>query len=131
METFSYFVRYLVPIPFSFGVVLLLALLNHFVGPLVWSGRIAEPMEVLGYSVLFAGPIAFAISFLFFFYGLEVLKGEWPYARIASVITAALLVVGLVIDLLLIPKVTRDVRQRIRDECAKKTEVRGRFGDSY
>jgi len=104
METLSYFFRYVGPTIFAFITVIVLAAFNHFVGPIVWSGRIVERIEVFSYSVLIAGPIAFVISFLLFFFGFELLRESWPFAKTLFIIASLLAVVGIVVDVLCLPK---------------------------
>ena len=103
-ESISYFIKYLIPLALSSITVLLLTYLNHVISPVLWRGRVADPMEVLAYSILFIGPFAFALSFIFYFYGIELLKEQWSYAKIAFISAAVLIAIGIVLDLAFIPK---------------------------
>lgn len=105
METAVYFMRYLIPTILAFVTVLVLSAFNHFVGPMIWSGRLVERIEILSYSILTAGPIAFAISFLLFFFGIELLKESWPFAKIMFTIASILAVVGVIADIICLPKI--------------------------
>ena len=104
METAAYFIRYLVPTILAFITVLVLAVFNHFVGPLIWAGRLVERIEVLSYSILTAGPIAFVISFLLFFFGFELFKESWPFAKMLFTIACVLAVIGIIVDIICLPK---------------------------
>lgn len=104
LESISYFSKYLIPLALSSITVLLLTYLNHVISPVIWRGRVAEPMEVMAYSILFVGPFIFAVSFIFFFYGMELIKEQWSYARIAFILSTILIVIGIVLDLAFIPK---------------------------
>lgn len=105
LETASYFFKYLLPLVFSLLTVFILALLNHVAGPVLWRERIADPMEVLAYSILFVGPIAFALFFIFYFYGLELLNEPWLYAKVVFICVIVLIGVGLSCDLIFLPKI--------------------------
>lgn len=104
METATYFLRYLIPTILAFVTVLGLTMFNHFVGPIVWAGRLAERIEVLSFSILTTGPITFAISFLVFFYGIELLKEPWLFAKMMFAIACILAVLGVIADILCLPK---------------------------
>jgi len=104
METLAYFLRYLIPSIVALIAVLLLALFNNLVGPVIWSGRLVDRMEVLSYSILIAGPIAYAICFLISFFGIELLKESWPYAKAVFTISCILAIIGIVADILFLPK---------------------------
>jgi len=104
METAAYFLRYIIPAILAFITVLVLAIFNHFVGPVVWAGRLAERMEVLAYSVLTVGPIVFAVSFLIFFYGIELLKEPWPLAKMMFVVGCILAFLVVIVNVLCLPK---------------------------
>ena len=104
METLAYFIRFVIPSLLSMLVVLLLAFFNHIAGPLLWPHRIAEPMERLSYSLLYVGPFAFALSFLLFFYGIEILKEDWPFARNTFLVCCVLAVSGLLVNFACLPK---------------------------
>lgn len=103
METASYFLRYLPPIGLSCLSVALLAVINHVLGRFV-SDKIAEPMEVLGYSIMVAGPFAFSLSFLFFFYLIASFREGESFAKTVALIVAVLIIVGFVLDILYLPK---------------------------
>jgi hypothetical protein len=103
METASYFVRYIVPIVLSSISVILLSLFNY-VCCKAFPARFAEPIEVLAYSVLVAGPIAYALSFIFFFYGIELYRDGSSFARYVFFINLLFMSVGLAADVLWLPK---------------------------
>jgi hypothetical protein len=105
IETLAYFIRYLIPLSLSAGSVCVLTLFNQCIGPLIWRGKIADPMEVLAYSVRTAGPFAFAITFIIFFFGLEVMKEDWGFAKASLIIAIILAVIGLAADIIFIPRV--------------------------
>jgi len=104
METISYFFRYLIAGGLSFLVVVGLTLINHFFGPMIWPGRIVERYEVFFYSVFVAGPLAFVICFLFFFYGIDLMKQSWPFAKMLFTIACVLAVIGIIVDIICLPK---------------------------
>ena len=62
-------------------------------------------MEILAYSLLQAGPIAFVVSFLFFFFGIELLKENWSYARVMLSIDVVLIIIGIVLDVTFLPRI--------------------------
>ena len=105
METAIYFLRYALPIVISTTAVLLLALVNVFVLPCFLPARLAERMEVLAYSILYVGPWIFSLVFLCSFYGFELLKENWTYARIIFLISVGLLIIALLLNVLFLPKV--------------------------
>ncbi len=104
METTAYFLRYLLPTVLSFVTVIALAVFNHFIGPMVWAGRLAERIEILSYSILTAGPITFAISFVIFFYGIELLKEPWPFAKALFTIACVMALIGIIANIIFLPK---------------------------
>jgi hypothetical protein len=98
METASYFLRYISPILLSLITVVLLAVFNYCFCRVFVPERVAEPMEVLAYSILYAGPLAYALSFVFFFYGIELLRESWMFARIVFSVDVLLMLVGLIVN---------------------------------
>jgi hypothetical protein len=115
METAGCFVRYLVPAVLALVVVALLTVFNHFVGPLIWDGRLAERMEVFSYSTLLAGPLAFAVSFLLLFYGIELRKEPWPFAKAMFTVACVMAVVGFIANIYGLPTVKNDILKAQRD----------------
>lgn len=104
METAMYFVRYFIPTLLSLSVVILLTIFNHYIGPIILHGRIVERFEVFHYSVFIAGPIAFSVSFLLFFYGLEITKDNWAYGKMVFIIACVLAVIGFIANIYFLPK---------------------------
>ena len=104
METAIHFFRYLIAGTLSFFVVIGLTIINHFLGPMIWPSRIIERYEVFFYSVFVAGPLAFVISFLIFFYGIELMNQKWPFAKILFSIACVLSFIGIIVDVLCLPK---------------------------
>ena len=104
LESMSYYVRYLIPFALSAVNVLAIALINYLISRLIWEHQATDSFEVFAYSVRFAGPFAFAISFIFYYYGLELLQEQWNFAKIAFISSAILMVIGLVIDIMFIPR---------------------------
>jgi hypothetical protein len=105
METVSYFLRYLWPTLLSLLSVGALALINRVVGVWLWADRIADPTEVLAYTIRTTGPIVFSLAFLTFFYGLESLRESWPWTRAAFFASLGLLIAAIVVNIIFIPKV--------------------------
>lgn len=104
IESLLYFHRYLAPLALSTLTVFALAIFNMFIGPIIWRSQSVDAFEIFGYSVIFSGPFAFSISFIFYFYGLELLKESSPFAKMAFISSATLMVIGLVIDIMFIPR---------------------------
>lgn len=104
LESMSYYIRYLIPLALSALNVLAIALINYVISRLIWGHHATEPFEVFGYSVHIAGPFAFAISFIFYYYGLELLQEQWNFAKIAFISSSILMAIGLVIDIIFIPR---------------------------
>lgn len=106
METISYFLIYFIPIILSFFCVIALTLLNYGIHKLLIPvNHTVETIEVLAYSIVICGPIAYALFFIFFFYGLEILRGEdYLFAKTIFSGSIVLLIIGLVLDILFFPR---------------------------
>jgi hypothetical protein len=104
METASYFLRYLPPALLSLVTVALVAGLNHLLGPLVWAGRIAEPIEVLAYSIRTSGPVVFGLAFMVFFYGIDAMKDGYAFSKTACFASLVLLAVSIAVNIAYLPK---------------------------
>jgi len=105
LETASYFLWYVLPIILASFTVFIIAFFNYIMGPILWRERIAEQMEILAYSVLFIGPLVFAISFLIYFYGLKLLREEWLYAKVIFLSASILFIVVIIFDIIFLPKI--------------------------
>lgn len=105
METLSYFARYLVPCLISFVAVGAVLLLNRFIGPWIWAGRLAESIEIFAYTLRTTGPIIFGLTFIAAYYGVEALKEGWVFAKTICLTSLALLVVTLILNLVFLPKI--------------------------
>ena len=104
LESLLCFHRYLAPLALSALTVFALAIFNMFIGPIIWKSHSVDAFEIFGYSVIFSGPFAFSISFIFYFYGLELLEEPWPFAKMAFISSSILMAIGLVIDIMFIPR---------------------------
>jgi heme/copper-type cytochrome/quinol oxidase subunit 4 len=99
METISYFLRYLPPIILSFLSVIVLTVFNVYIYKVLPVSRSVETMEVVAYSIQKAGPIAYALCFLFFFYGGVMLNEDWLFAKIIFTVSIVLIMVGFSLNL--------------------------------
>lgn len=104
LESLLCFHRYLAPLALSVLTVFFLIIVNVLISPIIWKSQATDSFEVFAYSVRIAGPFAFAISFIFYYYGLELLQEQWNFAKMAFISSAILMVIGLVIDIMFIPR---------------------------
>ena len=103
METIIPYVRYLIAVALAFFAVGGLSFLNDLISRFLWP-QLTERFEVLGYSYAVAGPIAFAVSFLVFFFGLELLRTGTKFDRSAFWVSFGLAVVGVVVNIICLPR---------------------------
>lgn len=104
METVSYFFRYLPPILLSFLSVVVLSVFNCYIYKFIPINRSVETIEVLAYSVMKAGPIAYALCFIFFFYGWIVLKEDYFFAKAVFSGSVILIIVGFLLNIAFLSK---------------------------
>lgn len=104
MKIVIYFLRYLPPIMLSLVSVVLLSLFNYLYCKAL-PARFAEPIEIVAYSIVVVGPIAYALSVAFFFYGIEFLRDGGSFARYACLVDLALITVGLIADVVYLPRI--------------------------
>jgi hypothetical protein len=103
LESLLCFHRYLAPLALSVLTVFFLTIVNLLISPIIWKSQATDSFEVFAYSVRIAGPFAFAISFIFY-YGFELLQEQWNFAKMAFISSAILMVIGLAIDIMFIPR---------------------------
>jgi hypothetical protein len=61
-------------------------------------------MEIVAYSIWNAGPIAFVLCFLFFFYGGIMLNEDWLFAKIIFITSIILIVIGFLLNIIFLSK---------------------------